>query len=387
MRQGVQHPLKCPRCDGTLTSVTCDHKRASQAPQVYSDGKGYLGKCNSNWDHRNEPGYRDTCAKCGAQRIDSQIGLESTIESYVATMVEVFGLVREVLADDGTCWINLGGGYQDKQMDCAPWRVAMALQADGWYLRSDIIWAKPNPMPESCTDRPTKSHEYLFLLAKRPTYFFDSVAIREPAEYGYRETKGEWRGGAYVNQRGVQSNSQGNGGSNSVIGKNPDSGRNRRSVWTIPTQPFSGAHFACFPEKLVEPCILASTSARGHCPAPGCGKRWVRVVERSGGTIGKSWHDHSADLQAGMSQARGCLGDKCDADGKPYTVEILGWKPGCTHNLEPVPDVCLDIFHGSGTVGMVCERLGRDWLGIELNADYVKLQEQRMTGQVQLALW
>jgi site-specific DNA-methyltransferase (adenine-specific) len=217
--------------------------------------------------------------------VDGQLGLERTPEEYVARLVEVFREVRRVLRDDGTLWLNLGDSYASGKGTCynpgggesslgkerkaegvhpldrgnkstlavsglkpkdlvgIPWRVAFALQADGWYLRSDIIWAKPNPMPESVTDRPTKSHEYLFLLARSERYYYDAKAVAEPA----------------VSSRG-------------------DEMRNRRSVWTIPTRPFSGAHFAVFPEALAEVCILAGTPAGGVVLDPFGGAGTVGVV-------------------------------------------------------------------------------------------------------------
>lgn len=277
---------------------------------------------------------------------DAQIGLEPTVEEYVANMVGVFRLVRDLLADDGTLWLNLGdsyashdpGGYREgeflnpggRQSDAAtgqrnragvyrpdglkrkdligiPWRVAFALQADGWYLRSDIIWAKPNPMPESVTDRPTKAHEYLFLLTKRPTYYYDAAAIAEAATFaGKVVTLGEKslsRGQA----TGANVTPSGNGAADAVTVADT---RNRRTVWTIPTTPYAGAHFATFPPALIEPCILAGS--------------------REG-------------------------------------------------------DVVFDPFLGSGTTGEVATRLGRRWLGCELNEAYRPLIEAR-TAQMGLPI-
>ena len=263
--------------------------------------------------------------------VDGQLGLEATPEEYVANMVAVFREVRRVLRDDGTLWLNLGdsyanlrggkkpGLYEDKRNDAAtwqarvsilppglkpkdlvgiPWRVAFALQADGWYLRSDIIWSKPNPMPESVTDRPTKAHEYVFLMSKAARYYYDSEAIKEPvasssiarlAQPSLPEQAGSSRVPGKTN------------GNMKAVGNGKT--RNRRSVWTVNTQPYKGAHFATFPEKLIEPCVLAG------CPA--------------GGTV-------------------------------------------------------LDPFAGSGTTGAVAKRLGRGFIGIELNPDYIGLCEERI---------
>lgn len=223
-----------------------------------------------------------------------QIGLEPTPAAFVAAMVEVFREVKRVLRDDGTLWLNLGDSYasnpasggervarpgdknpgahqntprakyrrppglKPKDLIGIPWRVAFALQDDGWYLRQDIIWAKPNPMPESVTDRCTKSHEYLFLLSKSPRYYFDSEAIKEPVT-------------ASSAARLSQPTLAGQSGSARVPGKTNGNmkavgngeTRNRRSVWTVTTKPFKGAHFATFPPDLIEPCILAGSPVGG----------------------------------------------------------------------------------------------------------------------------
>jgi DNA modification methylase len=224
---------------------------------------------------------------------DAGIGLERTPEEYVANIVQVFREVWRVLRDDGTLWCNLGDCIHDKQLQGIPWRVAFALQADGWYLRSDIIWAKPNPMPESVTDRPTKAHEYLFLLTKRARYYYDAEAV---AEASIRA--GKFPGGDYAGREvpeGV------NHGWLNKTGVPPT--RNRRDVWTIPTQPYRGAHFATYPEKLVEPCVLAGS--------------------RAGDTV-------------------------------------------------------LDPFCGSGTTGAVARRLGREFVGLDMSAEYLELARKRI---------
>ena len=219
---------------------------------------------------------------------DGQIGLEDTPEAYVARMVDVFREVRRVLRDDGTVWLNLGdcysgagysnhantggatraqggkqthqcgSGLKPKNLVGIPWRVAFALQADGWYLRSDIIWHKPNPMPESVTDRPTKAHEYVFLLSKSARYFYDAKAIAEQAQHpDIRHKSTNKSVGAEAAFLGDAPTNLGR------CGTGDDGKRNRRSVWTIATRPFSGAHFAVFPPRLIEPCILAG------CPVGG----------------------------------------------------------------------------------------------------------------------
>lgn len=260
--------------------------------------------------------------------IDGQLGLEETPEEYVDNMVDVFNHVWNLLRDDGTLWLNLGDSYynyrpgkqarqgensiagrevaevdsgkrsrkiiglKEKDLVGIPWRVAFALQAAGWYLRMDIVWAKPNPMPESVKDRCTRSHEYVFHLSKKPNYYYDAAAISEPAIYA-----GDDRGARTDNRRGTECNAM-----NGKTGER----RNKRSVWDVSTVPYSGAHFATFPPELIEPCILA------------------------------------------------------------------GAPPG---------GIVLDPFFGSGTTGQVAQRLGRQWIGCELNPEYVNLQDKRTAQQ------
>ncbi|MEN5115863.1 site-specific DNA-methyltransferase [Luteimonas sp. TWI662] len=266
---------------------------------------------------------------------DGQIGLEPTPDEFVAALVAVFREVRRVLRDDGTLWLNLGDSYarsggvgpqggtefstrargqdavcksiknvpvglKEKDLIGIPWRVAFALQADGWYLRQDIIWHKPNPMPESVRDRCTKAHEYLFLLSKSARYRFDYEAIAEKAMGGKpgntRATKGgrAYEGGASEHRTAANLHN---------IGARET--RSKRSVWTVPTMPFREAHFATFPEALIEPCILAGTPAGG---------------------------------------------------------------------------VVLDPFMGAGTTAVVAERLGRQWIGCELNPEYAEIASRRLRG-------
>jgi DNA modification methylase len=259
-----------------------------------------------------------------------QLGLEPTPDEYVSGMVRVFREVRRVLRDDGVIFVNLGdsyaggGGYapnapcnqrrangeswgklnphsrregearakarpgytppglKPKDLVGIPWRVAFALQADGWYLRSDIIWAKPNPMPESVTDRPTKAHEYLFLLSKSKSYFYDADAVREAPSSSTIE---RWGGRAFerVSEPGTAPDRNDSGGTGErSCGTNP-AGRNRRSVWTIATQPYTGAHFAVMPSALVAPCVLAGSPAGGLVLDPFMGAGTVGLVARENG--------------------------------------------------------------------------------------------------------
>lgn len=190
--------------------------------------------------------------------VDGQIGLESTPDEFVAALVAVFREVRRVLRDDGTLWLNLGDSYgKEKQLLGIPWRVAFALQADGWYLRQDIIWHKPNPMPESVRDRCTKAHEYVFLLSKSLRYYFDSEEIKEPAAESSLARLSQPTLDQQIGSARVPGKTNGN--MKAVGGEM----RNKRSVWTVTTKPYKGAHFATFPPDLIEPCILAG------CPVGG----------------------------------------------------------------------------------------------------------------------
>ena len=296
--------------------------------------RDYGTKSDTNGGQIRGGPYKEKCGDCGAIRIDSQIGLEPTPEAYVAQLVAVFREVRRVLKDDGVLWLNLGdsyareggrtagvsrhwdgrlddpGGLHDKKPLASdfgmkpkdlvgiPWRVAFALQADGWYLRSDIIWSKPNPMPESVTDRPTKAHEYIFLLTKSARYFYDAAAIAEELAYPNETRRPLGSKGAWQMDGREQRE---NGGGKPYDGY-PDK-RNCRSVWEITTQPYPDAHFATFPEAIPERCIKA------------------------------------------------------------------GSKEG---------DTVLDPFTGSGTTGAVAARLGRHFIGCELNPAYVKLARKRI---------
>lgn len=181
-----------------------------------------------------------------------QIGLEQTPEEYIAAMVEVFRCVRDVLTDDGTLWLNMGDSYgSGKQLLGMPWRVAFALQSNGWVLRQDIIWHKPNPMPESVRDRCTKAHEYIFLLSKSERYFFDHEAIKEPAKVS---SEGIRFGGSKYGDSNDPKHATKSGNVSKEYEK-----ANKRSVWSVPTKPYSGAHFATFPMELITPCVLAGS--------------------------------------------------------------------------------------------------------------------------------
>lgn len=191
--------------------------------------------------------------------VDGQLGLESTPEQYVSAMVEVFRAVRDVLADDGTLWLNIGDSYGNgKQLMGIPWRFAFALQASGWILRQDIIWHKPNPMPEPVKDRCVKSHEYIFLFSKSARYCFDYEAIQEPVT-GNSST-GAKKPSTLSGGKGANGITQSGGKASSTLGMGWSKLiRNKRSVWSVHVRHYKGAHFATFPPALIEPCILAGS--------------------------------------------------------------------------------------------------------------------------------
>lgn len=332
---------------------------------------------------------------------EQQIGLEQTPEEYIQQMVEVFHEVKRVLRDDGTLWLNLGDSFSGsgqgiwknkpegsnkgsrfnhgdkapkvdhglpaKNLCMIPARVALALQADGWILRSDIIWEKPNCMPDSVKDRPTKSHEYIFLLAKSPKYFYDNEAIKEPAIHKDDRRKGKGRL-TYDGKR------QGKLGEGQEAFVSISDTRNKRSVWRVNTKPFKGIHTATYPPELIEPCILAGTSEKGHCPK--CGARWERQVES------KRYARDELDPNDPRYRPNTYSGKYEDVNGKGdagYTdTKTIGWKPSCSCGEQPVPDVVIDPFFGAGTTGYVARRLERSCIGIELNPEYAKIAQKRI---------
>jgi DNA modification methylase len=325
------------------------------------------------------------CLDCGAWR--GCLGLEPDPNLYVEHLVEVMRSVRRCLRHDGPLWLNLGdsfaarrissatpdassGGAALKQKDLIgiPWRVAFALQADGWWLRAENVWNKPNAMPESVDDPPTRAHEYVFLLAPSARYFYDSFAVREPDQ-------GRRSGNGFVRPERLSY-----GGSESPRGQSREwvggGGRNRRSVWTIATQCFRDAHFATFPEALVEVCVLAGSSpvACGTCGAP-----WSRAVESKRlldghEVISGGWTDAGHQLSAGRSFVPTGYGA-----GRVLVVkETVGWRPGCDHDDPGGRCTVLDPFAGSGTTGLVAARHGRDFLGVELSHSYVQMARGRL---------
>ena len=354
--------------------------------------------------------------------VDGQIGLERTPDEYVAEMVAVFREVRRVLREDGTVWFNLGDsyaaggngvgngkqltnigshipakkapfGFKPKDLLMMPARVALALQADGWYLRSEIVWAKPNPMPESVTDRPTSAHEKVFLLTKSARYFYDADAVREECESNRPDmkTKGVRTGLAYLQQGPIAHNSikkvkvpgdwdRGEGAHGTIHRNGRTSaeyqeaalkpGRNLRNVWMIATAPFAEAHFATMPPALAERCIRAGTSEAGCCEC--CGAPFERMTE----TKYKRHEKWFGDKQ-GQRNSRGSAGT---AYNEPIATITTGWRPTCDCAVSaPVPCTVLDPFGGAGTTALVADRLQRHAIHIDLSGEYMALAKERLT--------
>ena len=384
-------------------------------------------------------------------KVDGQIGLEPTPDAYVAELVAVFREVRRVLADDGTLWLNLGDSYsgsgkgpagnlgkihnereikqtsgivpdglKPKDLIGIPWRVAFALQADGWYLRQDIIWHKPNPMPESVRDRCTKAHEYIFLLAKSPRYYYDADAVKEQqTESTVARAAYGWNGRTDDNSNGARTGStfKRMAESGEKIGTIPSDGlRNKRSVWTVSTKPYREAHFATFPPDLIQPCIRAGCPPAGkRCdcdeiilsptgsgeiedPSMETGRAGMNRPRRENEgsrpiTRREQRHEaeemrasrHKAEMEAecGPAFAHYIRTDKSGARPLPESIrrkfQDRGWitqAPPCPHPIEPAGTV-LDPFGGSGTTGEVAASEGRKAILIELNPEYVKLAKNR----------
>ena len=363
----------------------CGHERETVKSSTSTMTGGYANG-NSSGSQQGWP--NGICGHCGVVQQAAGIGLEATLGEWVANIVAVMREVKRVLRDDGTCWLNLGDAYSAnrgyqvtdnkhigvgntggmstaatglpaKNLMGQPWRVAFALQDEGWILRSAIVWHKPNPMPESVRDRPTNAYEMVFLFSKQGRYFYDAEAVREPA--------GDWHGGRFHRNGGHPRHYQ---EWRTVPVEEQTTTANARNVWTIPTQGRSDAHFATFPDELPRRCILAGTSERGACAD--CGAPWVRVVEAKGGTIGRSWHDHKDDLKQGQRSGGMSLGDANDGNGV-YERQTLGWQPTCGCNADTVPATVLDPFAGSGTTLAVAQSLGRKSVGTDLNPEYLEI--------------
>ena len=316
------------------------------------------------------------------------LGDEPTLDLYIQHLVEVFREVKRVLHPRGSCWMNMGDGYAKgskakrgglttKDLMMVPARAAIALQEDGWILRQDIIWAKGlsfcpgfsgSVMPESTTDRSTWAHEHLFHLALRPDYFYDPDGCREPyAETSKRQVQDGYRGRATKDYDAAGAQNPSDSKRRIIASIAAGHGRNLRNVWVVPKQNFKGAHFATFPEKLVEPVVKLATSAIGVCAA--CAAPIQRRTVRE---------DVPASVKAAFEASRATTAiDTGRTDGhtsrRPnYRRKVLReeWEPSCACGAGFVPAMVMDIFSGSGRAGMVSKRLGRSYVGIDINKEY-----------------
>ena len=332
-------------------------------------------RCRHDWGTRSQ-GSR-SCRRCGAW--EGCLGLEPTPDLYVQHLVSVLREVRRVLREDGTLWLNLGDSFakrtcseqagllKPKDLIGIPWRVAFALQADGWWLRSDIVWAKPNAMPEPIRDRPTRAHEFVFLLTKSRRYFYNAEAVREP-------DKGGRAGNGYVRPERLSY-----GGKSAPRGQHSGwvggAGRNRRSVWHVATQCFRGAHFATFPEGLVEPCILAGSSPTA-CSS--CGAPWRPVVLSRRLVAGEKAPSGASDPEEELRKGRAHSRSWAQSGKVLNHRETVGWEPTCGHDDPGARCTVLDPFSGTATTGIVAARLGRNYLGVELSPDFAHLAHRRL---------
>lgn len=421
-----------------------------------------------------------------------QLGMEKTIGAYVANVVTVCRGIRHVLADDGVFWLNLGDRYSrgkrgaagrikpgetalqvtssasslasgrelfvpntdvpEKGLCGLPWRVAIALQDDGWILRTDVIWHKLNSSPSSVNDRPTRNHEYLFMLVKSPRYFYDRHAISVPyAESTLREIAAGYDGGKRNRWKDYESNAVQDpssmkariiAGARKLNDTNTPRhamptrgargrGANKRTVWSLPTRPFRGAHFATFPPELVEPCVLSTSrpggkrcdcdeviatpllhgagQARPADPTPETGRAGYNRRRRDGeDTRPMTWSvqrsfarqlrasPHVADMRTEVGKEAFAHYVRTDRSGaRPVPPTTLarwlerGWlvdeHPPCEHP-DHQPDTVLDPFTGSGTTGLVAVQHGRRFVGIELNAEYAEMARRRIIGSETLPL-
>lgn len=425
---------------GHLPGLSRDDNHVADAPGARGGGKKHSA------ENQSQANAGQWCQRFGCGAWLGCLGSEPTPELFVAHIVEVFRAVRRVLRDDGCLWLNLGDGYaghwgdkyahrpfgEDRTPDAStpphkptppwkdsglkpkdllgmPWRVAFALQADGWWLRQAVPWYKQTPMPESVTDRMTTAHEYVFLLTKQERYFWDGFAVRKGAS--------SFADGA-AHAFGPKSQNNGRGGLATQGNANsfsPGASRNLRTTdlaldvarenlafWqeavkalakggtvtdeageflsiTTASEGLRAAHFATYPTALVRPLILAGTSQKGCCPD--CGKCWERVVERKHyGNWKQNWE---GGANTGHNEQRP---DRKGKDWEKYEApEPTGWRPGCscspqpaTRNPQPVPCTVLDPFLGAGTTALVCEQLGRRWIGCEIKQEYAEIAVRRL---------
>ena len=385
----------------------CEHFQHTGGPDPkrYSVGGGEMFRKS------NERQYSLICGNCGAERHDQQLGIELTPIEYIENMIQVFREIRRVLRNDGTVWLNMGdtyahdrprGHYGDqgdlstgahgekipvrdwscwklkkKDLVGMPWRVALALQADGWWLRSDIIWHKPNPMPGSAIDRPANAHEYVFLLTKSAKYYYDYFAMREKSA-NTEHTRERYKYKPSAAKKHAENKDTNVSNIDFAEYFVSDGYRNKRSVWTIAPESYSDAHFAAFPQKLVEPMILGGTSEAGCCPE--CGNPWIRILEKV--VLPPPDRQNNNTFK---TYPEGRHGTGASTLRNEVRRETVGFEPTCEHEHEPVGCMVLDPFSGTSVVGRVAIKHRRRFIGVELNPEYIKMAQKR-TSNVQVAL-
>ena len=388
-----------PECEHTVGSGDNDNL------------KGYVTRPERDSEKRKY------CQKCGAIRIDEQIGLEQTPDEYISNLVAVFRECKRILRDDGTLWVNIGDSYaggagrwggeenlsgfqaaskgsvtqiqhtkkwehetiKPKDLIGIPWMLAFALRADGWYLRQDIIWAKPNPMPESVKDRCTKSHEYIFLLSKSARYYYDNEAVKEETITS-QDDKSHHRFGA---PNGKVESTPGKTHIESGEKWNNKGVRNKRDVWTVTTKPYKGAHYATFNPELIKPCILAG--APETCCAK-CGAPYERIIEREKPPTEVYTDKIRPDDVSGVLGGTAGMGQKLQDWYNEHPQITAGWQPTCSCNAGTSSGIVFDPFVGSGTTVATAIQLGRKGIGIDLSFKYLQENAKARVESAELPL-
>lgn len=428
--------------DAARGAADCDHMRpgtkTGSATTLRNDGREHTGPYEGERALTVGYPYRSVCGKCGARRVDQQIGLEAEPSEFIDKLVAVFREVRRVLHPTGQLFVNIGDTRSDsREWLGIPHRLVFALQDDGWRWEDEVIWAKKAPMPGSQTNRFTRAHEYVFMLNKSRDAFFDSEAVKEPNARIWGENNIGKDNGWVTGEKAGKVLGREHMPNNGLAKSMPDpSGRIRRSVWTLGPEPYHNAHYAVMPSKLVEPCVLAGSSAYGVCSAKKtmlklrddlsewqreistaylrdrnrvdrtltggarwdtgeipaelreyfeevevtCGSPWQRVVEH---TRGDAEAADRPKRTSGMHSKTSTLslsgnGSKewAERGGKRTT---LGWQPTCTCGADVVPSVVLDPFCGSGTTLQVALKFGRRAIGIDLDARNMALVHERIS--------
>lgn len=393
----------------------CDHVANPKATKTFGNPEFNAGRPSREATKTADYYYADQCGKCGAGRVDMQIGHESSPQEYVAAMVCIFREVKRVLRKDGTVWVNIGDSYANdakwggstggkhagglhgqtgvgrakkrtgtppKSLMLIPQRLAIALQDEGWIIRNEIVWHKRNPMPSSAEDRFTTAHEVVWFMTKSPRYWSDMFAVREPVA---KASEQRIKQSNFSNQTGGDKD-YGKTGVNTSrsarkslenFAKNFDGFRNARDVWSIASEPFPGAHFAVMPSKLVEKCIHAG------CPelvCVECGAPHVRSVDK----VFIPQPDVSEERVAHRAKV---YGEKsADKPRGTNRIEMRGWEPTCTCNASTRPGVVLDMFMGTGTVARNAAKLRRQYIGCDLNPEYVAMAMTSLAAGVQVVL-